>query len=148
MANPAKPKHVKEAQGTLRKCRETDNPVTFEPLSEVPSVPETIPEQGRDYFRYCCELLLSIGLLTAAFIPDITRAAIWYAIMVRAAAHISEDDYFQKTQAGYTAINAHLTTLEKATKFLNEFEGKYGLNLVSSQKLSMPNKKKNEDDFD
>ncbi len=145
---PRKPVHIKKAQGTLEKSREIDNPVTFDSLSDVPEIPVIVPNEGRDYFVFCCELLLSIRLLTAAFIPDITRAAIWYGYMVQAVNQMAEDKYYQETKTGYTAINSHLTTYEKAHKYLSDFENKYGFNLVSSQRLSMPDKKRESEYFD
>lgn len=138
---PRKPVHIKKAQGTLAKSREIDNPVTFEALNKIPDVPDLIPNEGKEYFTYCCELLFSIGMLSAAYIPDITRAAFYYAIFIRAGKIIRDSGYSQVASSGYTSITAHLTALTKAQKELKEFESKYGFNLVSSQKISMPKKK-------
>lgn len=148
MARPRKPDHIKKAQGTLRECRVNQSPATAEILSAVPAVPDDVPDDGRGYFVQSCEILFSLGVLTAAYIPDISRVAMWYSIFIRAFRAIEADGYFQTTQGGYTAINAHLTTMDKAHKHLVDFEGRYGLTLVSAQKISIPAKPKNEKDFD
>ena len=145
MSNPQKPKHIKQAQGTLRKCREVDHPATTEPLSEVPAVPAEVPDESHGYFTHCCEILLSLGVLTAAYVPDITRAAMTYAHFIRAQRALELVSPVQETKTGYTAISAWWTVYKDSMKSLNEFEGKYGLSLVSSQRISVPDRTDNED---
>ena len=146
MAN-IKPKHIKEAQGTLRKCREVDSPATTEPI-EVPAVPDEVPEEGRGYFTHACEVLFSLGVLTAAYVPDISRAAMTYAFFIRAQRELEESGTVQMTKTGYTAISANWTVYKDSLKYLTEFESRYGLSLVSAQRLSVPDKPKKDDDFD
>ena len=90
---PRKPEHIKRAQGTLQPCRVVDDHVTFAPLSKLPDIPVTVPEQGKDYFTHCCQVLMSLNLLSAPIIPDIERAACWYHIYCDARDHIKEDGY-------------------------------------------------------
>jgi len=148
MSNPAKPKHIKEAQGTLKPSREVENPVTFQALSIIPDIPDVIPDAGKEYFIYCCKALIEIGVLSAAIINKAVRAASWYADFVKASKAIDEHGYIQTTKSGYDAISPHLTMKERAEKYLTEFEREYGLTLASSQKLSMPTKKPDDELFD
>ena len=145
---PTKPRHIKEAQGTLEKSREVDNPITRQALSKVPNIPDIIPDRGKEYFIYCCKALIEDGLLSAAIINKAVRAASWYADFVKASKAIDEHGYIQTTKSGYDAISPHLTMKERAEKYLTEFEREYGLTLASSQKLSMPTKKPDDELFD
>ena len=128
-------------QGTLEKSREVDNPITFQALSEVPEPPDWISDDGREYFIYCCKALIETGSLSAAIMNKVVRAAKWHSMFVQAARN-TEDGYTQKTQSGYKSISPDLTALERAEKYLTEFEREYGLTLASSQKLSMGDKPK------
>jgi len=145
---PPKPKHVKEAQGTLEKSREIEHPVTFEPLSAVPKVPDVVPEEGREFFTHHCRLLFSVGLLTAGDISSISQASIWYAIFIRASRSLEEDGQSQKSQTGYENPRPQFTAMVQAQKYLNEFQNKFGFNLASRQRISMPKKKDNSEYFD
>lgn len=148
MARPSKPDHIKEAQGTLRPCRVNSSPVTSEPLSEIPDVPGGVSESGHGYFHHACEILLSNGVLTASYIPTITRGADIYARYVEARDKVVAEGAFQTAQSGYTAKSGAWTVMVEAHKLLLEFEREYGLTLVSSQKISVPTKPKDNDDFD
>lgn len=143
---PAKTRQEKEAQGTLEKSREPSNPITYEPLSEVPDV--EVPMRGKDYFVHCCRAMIERGTLSAATINKVVRAAGWYDLWVRALDGIAKDGYIQSTKTGYKAFSPDVTTMEKAEKFLTEFEREYGLTLASSQKLNLPEHKGEDDDFD
>lgn len=142
---PQKAKHIKEAQGTLRPSREVDNPLTFEPLTVIPEPQYKINGEAKKYYEYVCNLLISNNVLTAAHIPDLTLAAYWWGIMTEARDNIESDGYTQMTQSGYTQITSHITVFEKATKMLQSFSDKYGLNLTASQKIKMPESKREDD---
>jgi hypothetical protein len=149
MARPRKANHIKEAQGTLQPCRIIKGHVDFDKLSRIPRIPATIPKHGQGYFIHCCEALKSVGLLSAAILPDIERAATWYHVYCIARNYIKRSGYYQKTKTGYIAVSPHLNALEKSQKALVDFETRNGLNIVGSQKLEMPKGKDETDkDFD
>jgi len=147
---PSKPRHIKEQQGTLRKCREVDNHLQLTPLSRLPETPTMIRgnDDAIEYFEFVCAALLGKGLLMADFVPDITRAAFWWSRFKEAVREIENKGVTQKAKTGWEQVSAWFTITEKAQKYLKEFEDRYGLNLVASQKISAPIKEKGEDDFD
>jgi len=149
MARPSKPDHVKEAQGTLRLCRVNDSPVSGMLLSVVPEVPSIVPEEGRDYFLYFCQSGLGVWL-TADIIPTIARAGWLYANFVRATNMLEDSggEPWQTAQSGWTQKKGEWTIATEAHKLLLEIEREYGVTLASSQKISIPDRPRNEDDFD
>lgn len=148
MGRQSIPDHVKEAQGTLKKYRVNENPATAEKLIAIPDVPDDVTGDGPGYFTWACEILLSLGLLTAAYIPDISRAAMAHNHFIKAEREISKKGATQKYKTGHTQIKAIWTVWKDSQKVINDFESKYGLNLVSAQKISVPDKPTNDGDFD
>ena len=142
---PRKPNHVKAAQGTLQPCRINNNPLTYEPLSVAPKPPKDLSEDGRNYYTYVCTLMITKKLLTPAFLFDIERSSFWYQEFKKAQREINENGTFEISQTGWKQISASITIAEKATKLLNEFENKYGLNLIASQKIEMPAPEEDDD---
>lgn len=119
-------------------------------LSGVPEVPAMITGDAAaiEYFEFVCTSLLGKDLLMADFVPDITRAAFWWARFKEAAAEIEENGATVKAKTGWEQVSAWFTITEKAQKYLKEFEDRYGFNLTASQKISAPVKNKGGDDFD
>ena len=139
---PRKPTHIKKAQGTLEKSREVSNPAIGELMSVLPAIPDGLSNDEEKYFIYCCEEMLKDGLLATKFVRTIERAAVWYGIWVITRRSIQEHGFIQKTKSGYSAITAELTAMEKSHKYLVDFETRFGLDLVSSQKINIPTNKK------
>ena len=148
MSRPRKPDHVKKAQGTLQPCRVNSSPATAESLSAIPAVPKDVPDDGAGYFTWACEILFSFGELRTSFIPSITRAAQMHSQYARHWDIVNREGARQVCQSGYTQKTGAWTLMTEAHKFLNEFERDYGLTLASSQKISVPEKPKNNEDFD
>lgn len=138
---PRKPNHIKEAQGTLEKSRVNEHPLSFEPLSRVPEPPGDLNKDGRAFYVYICQILINAGLLTAGYLFDIERAAFWYSLFKDAQREIELEGYYQESETGWRQIKPSVQIIEKATKYLNEFDGKYGLNLVAGQKIEIPENK-------
>jgi len=135
---PRKPRHIKEAQGTLEKSREIETPATGEPLSILPAIPDGMTADEEKYFIYCCEELLNLGLLTSQFIVSIEMAAVWYGQFCEARERVRKGEAVQTTKTGYTQTTGYWSQMKDSYKNLVEFESRYGLNLVSSQKISVP----------
>ena len=142
---PRKAVHIKEAQGTLAKSREITDPAIGEVMSILPAVPVGMTEDEEKYFLYCCDELLNLGLLTSQFIVSIEMAAIWYREFCEARRFIRENGGTQKTQSGYTQINGYFTQMKESYRMLRDFENSYGLNLVSAQKINLPDPHRDDD---
>lgn len=143
---PRKPAHIKEQQGTFEPSRELARAITDERLTVVPDCPAEFTQNERDFFTYCCRVLIRVGVLTPQFILDIQTAATWYHVAKEAAARLREPGgIVQRYTSGATGVPAHLTAYEKATRALSDFNNHYGFNLTASQRIEMP---KLEDDDD
>ena len=144
---PRKPNHVKEAQGTLQKCRVNDHPLTFEPLSAVPMPVRELDAEGLRFFRIVCELMISKRLLTPAFLLDITQAAKNYSYLIKIEKALDEDDLFQVSESGWKQTHTGMKAYSDLQKSLNEFYNRYGLNLTASQKIEMPESNEKEPEY-
>ena len=135
---PKKPNHIKEAQGTLEKSRINDRPIDYGCLSAIPTPPEILDNDGKGFYTYVCGLLLSKKLLSAAYLLDIERAATWHSIYKICQRKIYNGEIFVVANSGWEAKGGAVQLLSDATKFLNDFDNRYGLNLVAGQKIEMP----------
>ena len=147
MARQGKAKHIKEAQGTLQPCRVNDSPATGEPMSLLPAIPDGMEVEEEKYFIKCCEELLNLGLLTSQFIPSIEMAAFWWWEFVENRKKIRKEGSVQVTKTGYSQTTGYHSAMKDAYKNLVDFENRYGLNLVSAQKISVPGARRS-NDFD
>lgn len=143
---PKKTKAEKEMAGTLRPCREVDNPLTFAPINSV-STPDYLDGYAVEFFEYYTKILAVVGILTPADIGEIEQAAISYDALRDAYDYIKEHGAVQTTESGYTQKNAHWQVLMDARKVLSEFYGKYGLNVISRERITMKPPEE-PDDFD
>ncbi len=148
MGNPKKPKHIKIAQGTLENSREIASPATGVSLSTLPAVPGGMGKDEEEFFIWACSQLLDLGLLTSQFIISIEIASMWWAEFCKAREKCRGADGMYTSQSGYTQISGWYSNMEKSSKLLNEFLGKYGLDLVSSQRISMPPRSDDSEIFD
>jgi P27 family predicted phage terminase small subunit len=103
---------------------------------------------GRDFFYHHCEILLNSGELTAGDISAIIQASRWYVIFIQAAEAVGEDDGEQETSTGYKAVTPAFGRMVQAQRWLNEFQNKFGFNLAARQKISMSEKKPEDELFD
>ncbi|MBA7535739.1 hypothetical protein ES705_27997 [subsurface metagenome] len=136
MANNRKPRHIKEAQGTLRKSRETGGGMIWDRLESIPD-PEYCEGMEATYYYQVTSALLEAGVLAKAFLPGIERAAFWYGLFTDARDHIRKHSYTQQTKSGYSQITAYVTVMQTAYKFVCDFESRFGLNLADSIKLDI-----------
>jgi hypothetical protein len=132
---PRKPAVVKMAQGTYRKDREPVYKLQGDTISEVPDVEFTNPHE-QEYFNRTCQILIDNGWLLRDFMDDIKRAAFWHGLYME---H-KDKDMVQTTQSGYTAMTASFSIMKEAHKNICDFENRYGLNLLYSQRFSKKDK--------
>lgn len=139
MARPRKTIETKKAQGTLEKSRELPNYVHHDIVRVMPEVSKDLNEDGKKFFQNVCAILMQKGLLTVAYIADIELHATWYSIYKIAERNIKKNKgYTQISKTGWNQISADIAALEKATKALVNFSTRYGLDLVSSQRINVP----------
>ena len=134
---PRKTKEEKEASGTLQKCREVDHPLTFNALVRVPSPPEYLEGYAVEFFTYYAGVLLSVKMLTASDMLELEGASIAYGEMRNAYDEIKRSGSIQTTSTGYKQKSAAWTVFSDARKILGEFSNKYGLNVVSRQRIDI-----------
>lgn len=137
----------KQAQGTLQKCR-IKQAICFDPLDSIPDIPDHLNEYSGEFFKQVCELFLSNGSLTAGNIPDITLASIWWGVARQAEESINgKDGIVQVYESGAKNVSPYLSVLDRATTQIQRFSDRYGLSLLSKQRVGIQGTKK-EDPFD
>lgn len=133
---PRKPKHIKEAQGTLTKSRETGAEMIWDCLKEIPD-PEDCKGAEAVYYYRVTSALMESGALARPFLPGIERAAYWFGLFTEARDHIRKHGFTQQTKSGYSQVTAYFTVMQTAHKFVCDFESRFGLNLADSIKLNI-----------
>src|SRR5210317_611777 len=103
---PKKTRAEKERAGTLQKCREAKNPLSFEPLSSVPDPPSWLGKDGSKFFRHYGGILLGQKLLTAGDIGEFEKASMAYDMLMIHWNKMKEDQGVYKTQNNYTQKTA------------------------------------------
>jgi phage terminase small subunit len=127
----------KRIEGTFRADRDQSNPLEFLALTNLPNRDQG-SEFANHYFQNVGNLLISKKLLTGADLTALERASGWFHIYETSRVQILQDKFIQVAASGYSNISGYLTSYEKAHKYLSEFEGQFGLNPLSRQKIGMP----------
>ena len=144
---PRKAVHIKEAQGTLARSREISDPIVSEQLDTLPTIPKGMQPDEEKFFIWACEEMLKAGALSSQFLRSLERAAFYWWVWVSARELIRIDGATQKSNSGWAQKSGDFTVMNDAHKYLTEFDNLYGLNLVSSQKIRMPDVLKESDIF-
>ena len=115
-----------------------------EPLAEVPAVPDWYGEYQKQFFVETCAALVDAKQLRAVDVPSVELAAYWYSLARRAMDAIETEGYAQASRHGnWQQTNAHLKTLNKATRVLQSFSDRYGLSLRAAQAIPKARTDKN-----
>jgi len=125
-----KSKSEKKRNGTYRKSMDVAISVTGEVLTDVPEMIFR-DEVATQYYKKICRILLQNGWLLEDFLNDIVRAAEWHAMYEE---H-KNNSMLITMKTGYQQISASFTIIKEAQKNLVDFENRYGLNLLSSQRF-------------
>jgi phage terminase small subunit len=135
---PRKPKHQKEAQGTLRKGRELEACLEYKPVKAIPPIPDILNEDGRMLFTARCREMIDQGLLTSVYIADVIIAACFWQLIMDAQRHINKDGTTVQVNKRYFQTNCYVKQLVDASKGYREIASRYGWDLVSSQRIQIP----------
>lgn len=124
----------KQIQGTQEKSRIPSMP--FKLLTEIPAPFEPLDEAGERYFNYMCQVLIDNGLLTAAWIPDITAAAWLYSLYIENKNLVDKLGSIQEAQSGYRQKAPELVNAISILEHLKRlFLKNYGLTPVDMEKV-------------
>ena len=132
----------KQLAGTLRKDRIV-KAIGMEPVKELPTAPGYFTEYEKEFFDRISLYLFEAGILRGVDILLIEMHAMWWHVYKTNRALVCAKAT-QETDKGYNQITGTLTAVERAAKNLQWFSEKYGLNLISKDKIAAPVKKSSE----
>jgi len=104
--------------------------ISGEALITVPEITFEDPT-AQDYYDRVCSILIQNGWLLDDFMNDIIRAADWYSMYMDA----KDRPMIMRTHTGYECVSPAYSLMKEAHKNLVDFENRYGLNLLSSQRF-------------
>jgi hypothetical protein len=139
---PRKTNEEKKMIGTYRKDRDVKIEVKGNLTDKIPDV-EFDDEYSQQFFNDVCGIFIENGWMLDDFINDIIRASDWFGIYMEARGK----PLTMKTHSGYEAVTPAYIMLKDSHKNLVDFENRYGLNLLSSQRFQKKDKKE-EDPID
>jgi P27 family predicted phage terminase small subunit len=118
------PDVVKEARGTLQKCRGTTASVT---LLEPAEVPPWLPDQAKRYFRKVRELVRHFGYDSASYSAVIALAAArMYEIEVLTE-RIEQEGYTVEGRGGVATLHPAVRARNEAQRHLQSLLAEVGL---------------------
>jgi hypothetical protein len=148
---PRKANHIKKAQGTERKCRDTGSELA--PVDDMRVTPFGNEWALSDRQQYLFSVIVGEakknGVLMTQFAGDFARGAQWWDRYIEADMYMRENGMWQVSGEGKGWAQKHpaFQIAQDSHKLLVEFEGRYGLSLPGYEKLGIkPNK--NNPDFD
>lgn len=127
----------KEMKGTLRKCR-IKNPPAYEKLTNIPDPSFKLNNEGLDYFTKFCQMLIDNKLMTAAYIPIITRASKYYETYKYAVGKVEGGALTQVAESGWEQKGVWWTVMTDAEDRITKIEEKFGMTLMTLQKIDLP----------
>jgi len=139
----ARPKNSFTEITSGRTQKPTAKPFDLEPLDKVPEAESYMKEYQRKFFIDVCTALVDAKQLRSIDVCNVEIAGFWFQIARDAMDKMQEGSYYQTTQTGYEQITPHITALERATKMLQSFADRYGLNLTSKSKVPRAKTDKN-----
>ena len=136
MARPKKSITQKQAQGTYHKSREPIS-LNLQPLTELPEPPDDFTDYEKEFYNRIAGALFDSGTLRIVDVMQVEMNAMWWHVYRTNRAEVCNRSV-QTTDNGWKQISGSLTAVEKACKQLQSFSDRYGLNLISKDKISAP----------
>ncbi len=132
MARPKNPM-LETISGRVQKP--VSNPFDLEPLDLVPVPDKYMKQYQREFFMEVCTALVEAKQLRSIDVRNVEIAGFWYQMARTAMEMIDKNTYVQTAASGWEQTSPHVAALEKATRMLQSFADRYGLNLTSKTKI-------------
>lgn len=127
------PNREKERRGTLIKSRIPK--MNIESMKEVPDPIQELNDLDKEFYYTVCSIFIEWRVLSAAFLNDIERAAVWNGLFWRAKTEVEKNGGVQVTKTGYSQKSGYASMMAEAEKHLQHFKSKYGLNASDMEKV-------------
>lgn len=145
MGRPKMSEAQKKLRGTYNSTLDGKPKIDMFPLLEMPEPPKDSSEHEKEFFRRVAGALFESGTLREVDVMQIEMNALWWHVY-KENRQLVIDRSVQITSTGWQQITGAVTAVEKACKILQSFSDRYGLNLISKDKIAAPMKKENEID--
>jgi len=133
----------KKLRGTYNSSLDGKPSLSMFPLTEMPSPPEYFSKHEHQFYIRVATALFESGVLREVDVMQIEMNAMWWHVYMENRQMVCEKSV-QTSEKGWAQISGHLTAVEKACKMLQSFSDRYGLNLVSKDKVQQPKVKSTE----
>ena len=145
MGRPKMSEAQKKLRGTFNSTLDGKPKIDMFPLLEMPKPPDGCSEFEKEFFNRVAGALFQSGTLREVDVMQIEINALWWHVYKENRKKVI-DNSVQVTSTGWQQITGSLTAVEKACKMLQSFSDRYGLNLISKDKIAAPVKKENDID--
>ena len=139
---PPLPTHIKQMQGTLQKCRQTDNEMQVSRLGNIPEVPAEVVNNSYavDAWKSMTETLFELNMLHAADLPMITLYAVYLGRAMRFAVYLEKEGNTFETPNGFAQPRPEVKMMNDAFDRANRLAGQFGFTPSARTKIGMPSK--------
>ena len=141
---PKIPTEIKKARGTLRKCRELENPMQVKKIETLPAAPEWLSEIGQEQFDIVVNQLNSLGMLYEVDLKLIEAYSNAMALHIESEQQLRQVGRIQVYRDNETGDIKHsqITPLQTISKQALEsalkFATQFGLTPSARSKISAP----------
>tara|TARA_Y100001963_G_C6724388_1_gene420709 strand:+ start:626 stop:1105 length:480 start_codon:yes stop_codon:yes gene_type:complete len=138
------PTEIKKARGTLRKCRELDNPMEVAKVNALPAAPKWLSKIGKEQFNIVVNQLNNLGMLYEVDLKLIESYANAMALHIESEQQLRKVGRIQVYRDNETGDIKHsqITPLQTISKQALESALKiatqFGLTPSSRTKISAP----------
>ncbi len=142
MPNIKLPKEIKEQRGTIRKCRELDDPMESSKIDtpEKIKAPTFLNKYGKAFFESYRDKLSESFVLTETDIETLELLSAEYGKYVEAQYKLKKEGYVvkgtNKNGSSYEMVSPWVNIANNAFKNYNSLMGKFGLSPSERQKIS------------
>ncbi|SHN29855.1 phage terminase, small subunit, putative, P27 family [Cyclobacterium lianum] len=158
MPNILVPKELKEKRGTIRKCRQIENDMQPEKVTDFKKlpVPDHLNKYGKEFFKGYIKKLSDSSILTVTDLETLELLSAEYGKYIEAQYMLKKNGAVNtatnKNGSTYEMTSPWVTIANIAFKNYNTLMGKFGLNPSERQKIAkvIPEsgfKEKSLDDF-
>ena len=136
---PKIPTEIKKARGTLRKCRELENPMQVKKIETLPAAPEWLSEIGQEQFDIVVNQLNSLGMLYEVDLKLIEAYSNAMALHIESEQQLRQVGRIQVYRDNETGDIKHSQTISKqALESALKIATQFGLTPSARSKISAP----------